>query len=210
MFDLPVETVIGISTDKACKPVSVMGMTKAIQERIFTAAALQYRRTRFVCVRYGNVLASAGSVIPLFLQQIAHGGPVTLTDPHMTRFLLSLETAVDTVWSAYRDGASGEIWVPIVAASKIHTVAQALIGDRDIDIEVVGIRPGEKVHEILVAEDEALRTSRQGDYWVIRSILPELASGKPDAPALAREYCSKDSVMSLEQTRALLSASGLI
>ena len=97
----PVETVIGISTDKACKPVNVMGMTKAIQERIFARANLEVPGTRFVIVRYGNVLASRGSVIPLFHEQIKAGGPVTITDPRMTRFLLSLEEAVDVgepVW----------------------------------------------------------------------------------------------------------------
>src|SRR5262249_50336081 len=90
----PVETVVGISTDKACKPVNVMGMTKSLQERIFIAANVLNRRTRYICVRYGNVLASRGSVIPLFHDQIRNGGPVTITVPEMTRFLLSLDEAV--------------------------------------------------------------------------------------------------------------------
>ena len=98
----PVETVVGVSTDKACKPVNVMGMTKAIQERIFTSANVDVPRTRLICVRYGNVLASRGSVIPLFHDQIANGGPVTLTVPEMTRFLLSLDQAVDTIFAAIR------------------------------------------------------------------------------------------------------------
>src|SRR5439155_5295164 len=89
--DLPVETVIGISTDKACKPVNVMGMTKAVQERLVVEANLRAPQTRFVCVRYGNVLTSRGSVVPLFRFQIANGGPVTVTTPEMTRFLLTLE-----------------------------------------------------------------------------------------------------------------------
>lgn len=89
--DFPVDTVLGISTDKACAPVSVMGMTKALHERIFIAAAVQSPRTRFICTRYGNVLASRGSVVPLFRQQILAGGPVTITDPDMTRFLMSLD-----------------------------------------------------------------------------------------------------------------------
>ncbi|MCB0363103.1 MAG: polysaccharide biosynthesis protein, partial [Bdellovibrionales bacterium] len=103
-----VETVIGVSTDKACKPVNVMGMTKAIQERIFIGANILCPKTRFSCVRYGNVLASRGSVIPLFHEQIRAGGPVTITDPKMTRFLLSLEDAVDTVLSALRWSHPGE------------------------------------------------------------------------------------------------------
>ena len=100
--DLPVETVVGVSTDKACKPVNVMGMTKAIQERVFIQANMRCPETRFVCVRYGNVLASRGSVIPLFHEQIRAGGPVTITTPEMTRFLLSLDQAVDTVFAAVR------------------------------------------------------------------------------------------------------------
>src|SRR6185295_13542486 len=107
-YQLPVETVIGISTDKACKPVNVMGMTKAIQERVFINANLRQRGTRYMCVRYGNVLASRGSVIPLFVEQILRGGPVTVTSPAMTRFLLSLDQAVDAIFEAIRQGQPGE------------------------------------------------------------------------------------------------------
>src|SRR5689334_3448384 len=95
-FSLPVDTVVGVSTDKACKPVNVMGMTKAVQERIFIQANMRASQTRFVCVRYGNVLASRGSVIPLLLDQIRKGGPITITTREMTRFLQSLDDAVDT------------------------------------------------------------------------------------------------------------------
>jgi FlaA1/EpsC-like NDP-sugar epimerase len=104
----PVKIVVGISTDKACKPVNVMGMTKALQERIFVSANVLNPATRFICVRYGNVLASRGSVIPLFLDQIGHGGPVTITVPEMTRFLLSLDEAVDTVFAALKGSRAGE------------------------------------------------------------------------------------------------------
>ncbi len=96
--------MVGVSTDKACKPVNVMGMTKAIQERVFIQANMRCPDTRFVCVRYGNVLASRGSVIPLFHDQIRRGGPVTITTPEMTRFLLSLDDAVDTIFAAIRGG----------------------------------------------------------------------------------------------------------
>ena len=104
---LTVDTVVGISTDKACKPVNVMGMTKALQERILLEANLQSPSTRFIVARYGNVLASRGSVIPVFSEQIEHGGPVTVTTPEMTRFLLSLDEAVDTVFAAVRDAPAG-------------------------------------------------------------------------------------------------------
>lgn len=209
-LDLPVETVVGISTDKACKPVNVMGMTKAIQERIFITANLLSKKARFVCVRYGNVLASRGSVVPLFLHQIKKGGPVTITTPEMTRFLLSLDAAVDTVCEAYKEGKPGEVYVPILPSSLITNVAKALIGDRDIEMRIIGIRPGEKIHEILVAEDEAYRTVRRGDYYVIKPILPELDSSPGETAALQNEYSSRDSVMDLEQTRRLLEKNGLL
>jgi UDP-glucose 4-epimerase len=206
---LPVEAVVAISTDKACEPISLMGMTKAIQERIFINANVEAPETRFVCVRYGNVLASRGSVIPLFRSQIASGRPVTVTTPDMTRFLLSLETAADAICAAYAGAEPGETWVPVVPASKIVHVARALIGDRDVEIQFVGIRPGEKVHEVLVAEVEAHRTLRRGDYYVIRPLLPELGGARVASPALQAEYSSRQEVMDLESTRRLLERSGL-
>jgi UDP-glucose 4-epimerase len=192
---LNVETVVGISTDKACKPVNVMGMTKAVQERLFVRANLDAERTRFICVRYGNVLASRGSVIPLFHEQIRHGGPVTITTTDMTRFLLSLEQAVDTIFAALKGARRGETYIPRVPSALVTDIAEALIGDRKIDIRVTGIRPGEKVHEILVSEEEAYRTVDRGDYYVIMPMLPELRSHDDQQPALGKEYCSADSQM---------------
>src|SRR3984957_15558174 len=151
---LPIETVIGVSTDKACKPVNAMGMTKALQERVFIQANIRCPKTRFVCVRYGNVLASRGSVIPLFHDQIRNGGPVTITTPEMTRFLLSLNDAVDTVFAAVAEGLPGETYIPRVPSAQVTDIAKVLIGDRSIKTKIVGIRPGEKVHEILVSEEE--------------------------------------------------------
>jgi UDP-glucose 4-epimerase len=149
----PVETVVGISTDKACKPVNVMGMTKSIQERIFIAANIMMPQTRFICVRYGNVLASRGSVIPLFQEQIRNGGPVTITIPEMTRFLLSLDQAVDTVFAAVRGADPGDTYIPGAPSATVLNIARALIGERKIETVVTGIRPGEKIHEILVSEE---------------------------------------------------------
>src|SRR5207244_1574933 len=135
---LPVETVVGVSTDKACKPVNVMGMTKAVQERLFVRANLDGGDTRFICVRYGNVLASRGSVIPLFHEQIRRGGPVTITTTDMTRFLLSLEQAVDTIFAALRNAARGETYIPRVPSAKVIDISEALIGDRKIETVVTG------------------------------------------------------------------------
>ena len=193
---LPVETVVGVSTDKACKPVNVMGMTKAVQERIFVRANLDCPRTRFVCVRYGNVLASRGSVIPLFHDQIRHGGPVTITTREMTRFLLSLEQAVDTIFAAVRHGNRGETYIPRVPSARVVDLAEVLIDDRPIKVNVCGIRPGEKVHEILVSEEEAHRTTERADYYVITPMLPELQSPAENRHTLEKEYSSADGVMS--------------
>lgn len=192
---LPVDTVVGISTDKACKPVNVMGMTKAIQERIFITANLDCPQTRFICVRYGNVLASRGSVIPLFHEQILAGGPVTITTPDMTRFLLSLDQAVDTIFAAVQHAKRGETYIPRVPSAKVTDIAQSLIGRRSIKTIVTGIRPGEKVHEILVSEEEAHRTIERGGYYVIQPILPELCTPDEKTPTLGHEYSSSDNIM---------------
>ena len=204
--DYPVETVVGISTDKACKPVNAMGMSKAIQERIFTAANIGVSNTRFVCVRYGNVLASRGSVIPLFLDQIAHGGPVTVTVPEMTRFLLSLDVAVDTVFAALKTARAGETLVPRAPAATVMNVARAMVGDRKVAIEVTGIRPGEKMDEIMVSDEEARRTIGRGAYYAILPMLPELIRHEDQrAPTvLTKEFSSGDEVLDLEGTKALL------
>jgi UDP-glucose 4-epimerase len=207
--DYPVETVVGISTDKAAKPVNVMGMTKAIQERVLVRANLDCPETRFVCARYGNVLASRGSVIPLFLSQIRTGGPVTITTVEMTRFLLSLESAVDTVLAAVLEARPGETYVPRVPSARIVDLAAALIGDRRIETVVTGIRPGEKVHEVLVSEEEAFRTSARGEHYVIAPMLPELKWGAP-GDTLDVEFSSADVVLSPEGVRELLERHDLL
>lgn len=206
----PVETVIGISTDKACKPVNVMGMTKALQERIFIRANLDCSDTRFVCVRYGNVLASRGSVIPLFHEQIRHGGPITITTPEMTRFLLSLNQAVDTVFAALREAKRGETYIPRVPAARVTDIAAVLIGDRPIEITYTGIRPGEKTHEILISEEEAYRVADRGAYYAICSLLPELFSEATDRVVLDKEYSSADNLMSRDDLAALLAKHQLL
>jgi len=208
--DFKIETVVGVSTDKACKPINVMGMTKAIQERIFITANIFVPHTRFICVRYGNVLASRGSVIPLFHEQIRNGGPVTITTEDMTRFLLPLEKAVDTIFAAIKMAEPGETFIPNVPASRITDVAKALIGNRDVNIEITGIRPGEKIHEILVSDEEAWHTYTRGDYYVIKSMLPELLKTEEKESPLGKEYSSSDSIMTLKETKALLKKHNLM
>ncbi|MGE3465978.1 MAG: polysaccharide biosynthesis protein [Pyrinomonadaceae bacterium] len=205
--DLPVQKVIGISTDKACKPINVMGMTKALQERVLIEANRDCA-VDLSCVRYGNVIASRGSIIPLFVEQIQKGQEITVTLPEMTRFLLSLDRAVDTVFEAIRSTSRGITFVPKVASAKITDVALTLMGEKELPIRYTGIRPGEKVHEIMVSEDECFRTIEQGDYYAILPVLPELRGETSFEPALTSEYSSKDGNLTGEALRRLLESSG--
>ena len=208
---LDVEAVVGISTDKACKPVNVMGMTKALQERVFIQANLDSANTRFVVCRYGNVLASRGSVIPLFLDQVRSGGPVTLTTRDMTRFMLTLEQAVDTVIATVREAQAGEIYIPRVPAARMVDIAATIIGDQPIETVFTGIRPGEKVHEQLVSEEEAYRTVVRGNHYVIQPMLPELRRTIPsDTPMPAPQYASSDDLLTRAEVFELLSRNGLL
>ena len=199
-----VEVVVGLSTDKACKPINVMGMTKAVMERIMVEANMDCPDTRFVCVRYGNVIASRGSVVPLFLDQIAHGGPVTVTLKAMTRFLLSLDRAVDTVFAAIRGALRGETYVPRVPAARLVDLAEVLIDGRAIPIEYTGIRPGEKIHEIMVSEEECYRTLERDGYYAICPMLPELRAAPINQPAFTGEYSSANVTLDQAGLRDLL------
>jgi UDP-glucose 4-epimerase len=163
----PIEAVIAASTDKACHPVNVLGMTKGLQERILIAAAVDAPATRFMSARYGNVLASRGSVIETFHDQIKEGGPITLTSRAMTRFAVTLDEAVDVLIALFRFGRHGEIFVPPAPGMRIDTLAECLVGDRRIPIVETGLRPGEKLHETLVNEDELPLTSRRHGYYVV-------------------------------------------
>lgn len=207
---LPVELVVGLSTDKAVKPVNAMGLTKALQERLLQAANLYLPETRCVSVRYGNVLASRGSVIPLFHEQVRRGGPVTITHADMTRFFMTLDDAVDVVFAAMRAAAPGETWVPRVPAARVTDVARALIGDRPLEVAVTGIRPGEKLHEVLVSEEEVGRTRLVGGTYVIAPALPELQRAPLGPPALAGEYSSAEGLLSPPEVRSYLEAQGLL
>ena len=202
--DLPVQEVIGISTDKACKPINVMGMTKALQERVFIEANRDCNNTDFKCVRYGNVIASRGSIVPLFVELVKNDQPITVTLPEMTRFLLSLNKAVDTVLAAVTDGKRGDTYIPIAPAAKIVDVAKSLMKEKDLPIVFTGIRPGEKIHEILVSEEECFRTIKRGDYYVILPVLPELRADDNSDSVLNTEYSSKDLNISISELQTLL------
>jgi UDP-glucose 4-epimerase len=148
-------------------------------------------------------------VIPLFHEQIRRGGPLTITAPEMTRFLLSLNQAVDTVFAALRGASAGEIYVPNAPAATVLDIARALIGDRPIELSTIGVRPGEKMHEIMVSEEEIHHCVKRGDYYAIRSMLPELR-GEEQPNALHNEFSSADNVLSYADTLRLLQSHRLM
>lgn len=204
-YHAPVETVVCISTDKACKPVNVMGMTKALQEKIMLRAGLNFPGTRFVGVRYGNVLASRGSVIPLFHNMIRNNLTLTITHPDTTRFLLSLHQAVDIVFEAINSALDGEIYIPIIPTAKVTDIAEILLNGRDLGTEIIGLRPGEKLHEVMISEDEAQRAFKRNGYYVIPSTLPELHQNVFESQeTLNTEYSSEHNLMTLDEVRDLL------
>lgn len=205
-YRLPVWAVVGISTDKAVKPVNVYGMTKSLMERVLLGADSQ---TQYVCVRYGNVLASRGSVLPLFHRQIGRGEPVTITDRRMTRFWLTIDQAVDTIFDAFHRAKNGETWVPQIPAARVMDLAQAIADDRRIDFRVTGVRPGEKLHEILISEEERHRTLDRVEYYGVQPILPELRTSGPHAN-LPGEYSSADDCLTVEELRKLLEQNDLL
>ena len=155
-------------------------------------------------MRYGNVIASRGSIVPLFVEQVRRNQTLTITLPEMTRFLLSLDKAVDTVFAAMATGRRGETYVPKVAAANITDLARAVMGEKDLPIVYTGIRPGEKVHEIMVSEEECFRTVERGAYYAILPVLPELREEQEFVAALDGEYSSKDNNISIEELKKLL------
>lgn len=163
-----VECVICLSTDKAAYPINAMGITKAIEEKVAVAKSRNSRNTKICCTRYGNVMCSRGSVIPLWIEQIRSGNPITLTEPNMTRFIMSLEEAVDLVLFAFEHGQNGDILVQKAPACTIGTQAEAvceLFGGKKEDIKVIGIRHGEKMYETLLTNEECAKAIDEGNFY---------------------------------------------
>ena len=163
-----VEAVICLSTDKAAYPINAMGITKAIEEKVAVAKSRYSGNTKICCTRYGNVMCSRGSVIPLWIEQIRSGNPITLTDPSMTRFIMSLDEAVDLVIFAFEHGQNGDILVQKAPACTIGTQAEAvceLFGGRKEDIKVIGIRHGEKMYETLLTNEECAKAEDLGNFY---------------------------------------------
>lgn len=207
-----VESFVAVSTDKASNPTSVMGATKLLSERLVIAANAYkgQRETQFSCVRFGNVLGSSGSVVPLFFDQIKTGGPVTVTDPEMTRFLMPIEEAVNLVFSANERMNGGEVFVFKMPTFDVGTLAETMIdayspvvgrSPDDIEIDIIGPRPGERMHEKLISEDELQNTVEQSDMYII---YPEInldnVHQRGETISLASEYTSaNEEPMSTEE-----------
>ena len=167
-IDQHVQCVICLSTDKAAYPINAMGISKALEEKIAVAKSRNSLDTRICCTRYGNVMCSRGSVIPLWIDQIRQGNPITITEPKMTRFIMSLEEAVDLVLFAFEHGQNGDILVQKAPACTIQTQAEAvceLFDGKKEDIKVIGIRHGEKMYETLLTKEECAKAEDLGNFY---------------------------------------------
>ncbi|MNQ47699.1 UDP-glucose 4-epimerase [compost metagenome] len=162
-----IQKMICLSTDKAAYPINAMGISKALMEKVAIAASRNTKDTTVCLTRYGNVMGSRGSVIPLFLKQIKNGEPITITDPNMTRFLMSLEEAVELVLFAFQQGNSGDLFVNKAPAGTIGDLAQALkeICHADNEIKIIGTRHGEKLYETLCTREEMVKAEDMGDFY---------------------------------------------
>ena len=166
-IDGGVKSVICLSTDKAAYPVNAMGITKALEERVAVSRARTSKETKICCTRYGNVMCSRGSVIPLWIDQIKQGKPITITEPNMTRFIMSLDEAVDLVLFAFEHGVSGDILVQKAPACTIGVLAEAVkdLFAPETEIKVIGIRHGEKMYETLLTNEECANAVDMGEFY---------------------------------------------
>lgn len=168
-IDEGVKSVICLSTDKAAYPINAMGITKAIEEKVAVAKSRNSDKTKICCTRYGNVMCSRGSVIPLWIEQIRAGNPVTITEPNMTRFIMSLEEAIDLVLFAFEHGQNGDLLIQKAPACTLETQAKAVLGLFDTahksKIKIIGIRHGEKMYETLLTNEECAKAIDMGDFY---------------------------------------------
>jgi len=165
-----VKKVIALSTDKAVYPINAMGISKAMMERVIVAKGRNVKDTMIACTRYGNVMASRGSVIPLFIDQIRNGKPITITDPNMTRFMMNLDDAVDLVLFAFENGESGDIFVQKAPAATVELLANTMkniLGKPNHEVKTIGTRHGEKLYETLLTKEEMVKAIDMGEYYRI-------------------------------------------
>ncbi|WP_426078133.1 polysaccharide biosynthesis protein [Janthinobacterium sp. PSPC3-1] len=176
-----VKRVVCLSTDKAVYPINAMGISKAMMEKVIVAKSRGSEATVISTTRYGNVMASRGSVIPLFVEQIRAGQPITITDPHMTRFMMTLDDAVDLVLYAFENGNPGEIFIQKAPAATVEVLARALtqlMGKPDHEIRIIGTRHGEKLYEALLSREEMVAARDLGEYYQVPPDLRDLNYGK--------------------------------
>ena len=169
-IDAGVKKIIALSTDKAVYPINAMGVSKAMMERVIVSKSRNIENIMIACTRYGNVMASRGSVIPLFIDQIRKGKPITITDPQMTRFMMSLDQAVELVLFAFKNGKCGDIYVQKSPAATIELLANTIkkiVGKPNHEIKTIGTRHGEKLYETLLTKEEMVRAIDLGDYYRI-------------------------------------------
>ena len=210
-----VKAVICLSTDKAAYPINAMGITKAIEEKIAVAKSRYSGGTKICCTRYGNVMGSRGSVLPLWIDPVRHGNPITLTEPTMTRFIMSLEEAVDLVLFAFEHGQNGDILVQKAPACTIQTQAEAvceLFGGRKEDIKVIGIRHGEKLYETLLTNEECAKAEDLGDFYRVPADNRGLnydkyfKEGETDRNTLSEFNSNNTRMLTVEETKAKIAA----
>lgn len=214
-IEAKVKAVICLSTDKAAYPINAMGITKAIEEKVAVAKSRYSGETKICCTRYGNVMCSRGSVIPLWIDQIRNGQPITLTEPSMTRFIMSLDEAVDLVLFAFEHGQSGDIFVQKAPACTIRTQAEAvceLFGGKKEDIKVIGIRHGEKLYETLLTNEECAKAEDMGDFYRVPADNRTLnydkffTEGNTDRVQLTEFNSSNTKLLTVEETKVKIAS----
>ena len=210
-----VESVICLSTDKAAYPINAMGITKALEEKVAVAKSRTSGKTRICCTRYGNVMCSRGSVIPLWIDQIRNGQPVTVTEPTMTRFIMSLEEAVDLVLFAFEHGQNGDLFIQKAPACTIQTQAEAvceLFGGKKEDIRVIGIRHGEKLYETLLTNEECAKAEDMGNFYRVpadnRSLNYDkyFSEGDEQRSTLTEFNSNNTRILNVAETKARIAA----
>ena len=214
-IEAKVKAVICLSTDKAAYPINAMGITKAIEEKVAVAKSRYSGETKICCTRYGNVMCSRGSVIPLWIDQIRNGQPITLTEPSMTRFIMSLDEAVDLVLFAFEHGQSGDIFVQKAPACTIQTQAEAvceLFGGKKEDIKVIGIRHGEKMYETLLTNEECAKAEDMGNFYRVPADNRTLnydkffTEGNTHRVQLTEFNSNNTKLLTVEETKAKIAA----
>lgn len=217
MSDNQLEACLFVSTDKACSPVNVYGMCKALSERITTSQFQNLGHCRFLATRYGNVLESRGSIIPLFKYQAESSDYLTVTDPNMTRYVMTLDEAVDLIQHTFVYGKSGETWIPILPSMRIGDLAEIFAEQHGKEIKLIGLRPGEKLHEDLINESESTRTRDNRKHYDVHDMYSNLNSNhyiiEPAiSPACYEKfsYSSDQCVMTKSELRQKLTDLGII